>query len=117
MPLLANLLLSAMNALAAFFGRFMAMQVAVKFAAYTAWIALMVTFIGTVHVCLSSLYSLAGPLFSGGVGVSGWERWFFIGVGMFIPANAGAVVSCLASVWIGTSVYRIQSIGIHTYAH
>lgn len=118
MPLLANLLLTLMNALAAFFARFFALKYAVKFAAYTTWIGLMAAFAISVHLCLSSLYTLAGGLFSGGGGGSGdWVRWFFIGMGMFIPANAGAVMACLASVWIGTSVYRIQSVAIHTYAH
>ena len=71
-------------------------------------------FIASVHVCLSSLYSMVGSGGGGGGGV-GWLRYFWMGLGMFIPSNAGAVMSCLGSVWIGTEVYKIRKTGVQVF--
>lgn len=117
MPLLVSFIGSVSGALATFFASFMGMQAALRFAAYTAWMLVLAAFLVTVAVCLNSLLSMAQALISGtnGSGI-GWVSYFFMGVGMFIPANAGAVLSCVASVWIGTSVYRVQKHGIENYA-
>lgn len=120
MPLFAGLLLSLCNALASVFIRFMSVEAAVKLAAYTAWLAIVAALLTTVYTCLSSLYSgisaLLGGAGGGGVAtVSNWVSYFIMGVGMFIPANAGAVLSCVASVWLATNIYRIQSFAIKSF--
>lgn len=114
MPIFAAFLLSICNALATLFSRFMGIEAAVKLAAYVAWIALVAALLTTVSVCLSSLYSMAAALFTGGGG-SGWWQMFFMGLGIFIPSNAGAVMSCVASVWLATNIYRVQSFAIKTF--
>lgn len=117
MPIFAALLLSLCNALATVFARFVGIEAAVKLAAYVAWLALLTALLASLYVCLSSLYGMAGALFSGsgGSGLSAWVTMFFMGLGMFIPANAGAVMSCVASVWLGTNIYRVQSFAIKSF--
>jgi len=114
MPLFAALLLGLCNALASVFIRFMSVEAAVKLAAYVAWIALVAALLTSVFICLNSLYGMAAALFSGSGG-SAWWSMFFMGLGMFIPANAGAVVSCVASVWLSTNIYRVQSFAIKSF--
>lgn len=118
MPLLATFLGSVASALAGLFARFMSYGAALRFASYTAWLAVFGTFLTTVYVCMSSLYGMADGLIngSGAAGGAVWFRMLFVGLGMFIPSNAGAVLSCMASVWIGTSIYKIQRDGIHNYS-
>lgn len=117
MPLFAGLLLSLCNGLAAVFIRFMSIEAAVKLAAYTAWLAIVTALLTTVYICLSSLYGYLGTLVGGGgtASVSNWVTYFFMGAGMFIPANAGAVLSCVASVWLATNIYRVQSFAIKSF--
>lgn len=116
MPIFATLLLSLCNALASVFIRFMSVEAAVKLAAYLAWIAIVAALLAAVYGCMSGLYAMVSALFSGGGGTStGFLRMFFMGVGMFIPSNAGAVMSCIASVWLATNIYRIQSFAIKTF--
>jgi len=113
MPVLAALIGSMASGLVGVFSSFMSFQLALKFAAYTVWIVVLGTFLASVYVFMSSLYSMVSGAAGGG---SGWSSWFFIGLGMFIPSNAGAVIGCVASVWIASSVYKIQKQGIHNYA-
>lgn len=116
MPIFAGLLITLANFLASVFSRFLSIEAAIKLAAYVAWIALVAALLGTVYVCLSSLYSGAAALFGGGGGGGGgWVSMFFMGLGMFIPGNAGAVMSCVASVWLATNIYRVQSFAIKTF--
>lgn len=121
MPLLATFIGSLSSALVGLFSRFLSFKVALRFASYTTWIAILSALLVSVYVCLSSLYAFVGAFVSGGVGggsgLSGsMVSMFFMGVGVFIPANAGAVISCIGSVWIATSVYRIQKDGIENYS-
>lgn len=116
MPLLAQFIGSIAAALANLFSRFMSFSLAIKYASYVAWLAVLSAFLASVYVCMSSLYGMLSGLLSGGGGGTGWLRWLFIGFGMFIPANAGAVLSCVGSIWIATSVYKIQRDGIHNYS-
>jgi len=117
MPIFATLLLSLCNALASVFIRFMSIEAAVKLAAYVAWIAIVAALLTTVLVCLNTLYAGLGAIISGGssVNIANWVSYFFMGVGMFIPANAGAVLSCVASVWLATNIYRVQSFAIKSF--
>jgi hypothetical protein len=117
MPLLAGLIGSIATALVGFFARFLSFKLALKFASYTTWLAVFGAFLISVYVCLSSLYGMVSGLLSGsnGSGIS-WVSMFFMGVGMFIPANAGAVVACVGSVWIATGIYKIQKDGIQNYS-
>ena len=123
MPLLATFIGSLSSALVGLFSRFLSFKVALQFASYTTWIAVLSAFLLSVYVCLSSLFGMVGALSSGGGGGGGggglagsMVSMFFMGVGVFIPANAGAVISCVGSVWIATSVYKIQKHGISNYS-
>lgn len=113
MPLLANFIGSLASALAAFFARFLAFKVAIQLAAFLTWLSVITAFALSVHVCLSSLYNMAAASSGGG---AGWVQKLWMGIGMVIPSNAGAVLSCLGSVWIATEVYKIRRAGIHNYS-
>lgn len=113
MPVFAALLGSLFSGLVSSLAQFMSFQLALKFAAYTVWIALTAAFVTGVAVCLSSLL---GMLSGGGGGGGSWVSWFWIGLGMFIPSNAAAVVSCVGSIWIGTSVYKLQKQAVEKFA-
>lgn len=116
MPLFATLMASLFSGLVGFLARFVSLQLAQRIAAYAMYIAVTAALLVTTLVCLSSLFGMLSALFSGGgFGGLGWVRFFFMGAGMFIPANAGAVMSCIASVWIATSVYKVQKQGLHHY--
>lgn len=114
MPVFATFLGSIASALATFFASFMSYKLALKLAAYTAWVTIFTAFLGSVYVCVSSLYSMVSG-FTGGGGGGGWMSYFLMGLGMFIPANAGAVLSCLGSVWIATGIYKFQKDGLAHY--
>lgn len=117
MPLLATFIGSLSSALVGLFSRFLSFKVALRFASYTTWLTVLAAFLVSVYVFLSSLYGFVGAFVSGGGGGSGsMLSMFFMGVGIFIPANAGAVMSCIGSVWIATSVYKIQKHGIENYS-
>lgn len=115
MPLFATLMASAFSGLVGFFARFFALNLAQKLAAYAMYITVTVAMVASVLGCLHALVGMLAS-FSVGGGVSfSWVRYFFIGVGMFIPSNAAGVLSCLASVWILTSIYKVQKQGLHNY--
>lgn len=115
MPVLATFIGSMASALVELFSKFMGYKLALKFASYTTWLAVLAAFLISVYVCLSSLFGMVSS--GGGGGGSGdWVRLFWMGLGMFIPPNAGAVMSCIGSVWISTSIYRIQKHGIQNYS-
>lgn len=110
MPLFAALFGSIASALVALFSQFMGIRVAMKLAAYTAWIAVFTAFLVAVFVCVSSILGYVTA--TGATGGSAWVARFWMALGMFIPANASAVMSCIGSVWIATSIYRVQKQGI-----
>lgn len=117
MPIFAALLLGICNALVAFFVRFMGIEAAVKLAAYVAWIALLAALLTTVFICLNSLYGGISAMVGGGSGGDPFSMvsMFLMGVGMFIPSNAGAVLSCIGAVWLATNIYRVQSFAIKSF--
>lgn len=111
MPLLATFLGWAVVALANFFGRWMLAQTAMKIAGYVVFLGLVTAFTVAVSGCLATLsgYLTGG---GGGGGGAGWLRYFWMGVGIFIPANAGGIMSCMASVWVACQVFKMQKIGV-----
>jgi len=113
MPLLAAFIGSLASGLATLFATQMAYTTALKLAAYVTWITVAGVFIASVFVCCNALYGMLGSF--SGVG-SGWARYAWMGLGMFIPQNASAVMSCIASVWIATSVWKMQRIGIENFS-
>lgn len=116
MPLFSGLIASLFSGLVGFLARFLSLQLAQKIAAYAMYITVTVALLTTTLICLRSLFGMISGLVSGGgsVGV-GWVRFFFMGVGMFIPANAVAVMSCIASVWVATGIYKVQKQGLANY--
>lgn len=116
MPLFATLMASTMSALVGFLARFLSLQLAQKIAAYTLYIGTTVAFAASVLVCLTSLVGMFSGLFAAAGSVGPMPmKYFAMGAGMFIPSNASAVLACLASVWIGTSIYKVQKQGLHHY--
>lgn len=113
MPLFSALVASLFGGFVAFLLRFMGLQAAQRLAVYAMYITVTTAFLVAVFVCLSSLYGGLAGLISGGGGGGGgsWFRYFFMGVGMFIPSNAASVMACVASVWMGTSIYKVQKQG------
>lgn len=112
MPLLAVFIGSIASALASFFARFLTFNVAIKLAAFLTWLGVLSAFVASVYVCINSLYQVVSNTGGG----AGWVSKFWMGLGMFIPGNAGAVLSCMGSVWIATEVYKIRKAGIHNYS-
>lgn len=118
MPLFAVLFGSIINALVSLFVRYLSVGAAVKLAAYTTLVGIFAAFLVTVYVCLNSLYTMLSTVSSGGgTGGFAWVSMFWMGLGMFIPANAGAVLACIGSVWIGTGIYCFQRDSIRVFAH
>lgn len=116
MPLLAAFIGSLASGLATLLATQMAYTTALKVAAYATWITVAGVFFASVFVCCSSLYSMMSNAFGSGGGQNNWIHMFWVGLGMFIPGNASAVISCVASVWVATSVWRIQRVGIESFS-
>lgn len=116
MPLLAAFIGNLAVGFAAFFSRFMAYGLALKLAAYSAWIVVLGIFVASVFVCMNSIVGMLAGMFGGGSLNGGIASAFAMGLSIFIPANAAAVVSCLGSVWIACQVYKIQKEGMHNYS-
>lgn len=112
MPLLVTFIGSVSQFLIGFFTRFMGFKAAISLASFLTWLAILGTFITTVSVCLSSLHGMLGSVGGG----SDMGQKFAMGLGMFIPANAVGVLSCMASVWIGCQVYKIRKVGIQNFS-
>lgn len=114
MPLLAKFIGAIATFFLGIFGRYLSFKAALKLASFLSWLAVLTAFITAVSICLNSLHGFV----SAGVASGGsWLSFFAMGLGMFIPANAGAVVSCMASVWIGSQVYKIRKVGIQNFSH
>ena len=63
-------------------------------------VTLGLAFFAAIAACTSSLLSF--------VSTAGLPPRFVMGLGMFIPSNAVAVVSCLGSVYLACLVYRLK---------
>lgn len=119
MPIFAILFGSVINALVSFLARFMSMRAALNFAAYTTLLATFTGLLATVYMCANSLYTMAAEAMSSGGGAGGgvsWPSLFWMGLGIFIPANAGAVMSCVASIWIACAIYDFQKQAIKNFS-
>ena len=118
MPLLSKLFAFIATGLVAVLGRFMSYTMAAKFASYTAWITIVGAFLASVFVCISSLLTAVQAVFSSaGGGVNGGlVSALGMGMGMLIPANAGGVLACVASVWMATAIYKMQQFGIANFS-
>lgn len=112
MPLFVTFIGSVSQFLIGFFTRFMSYKAAISLASFLTWVGILTAFVVSVSVCLSNLYGMLGSV--GGSGDMGHK--FMMGLGMFIPANAGGVLSCMASVWIGCQVYKIRKVGIQNFS-
>ena len=113
MPLLARFIGTIATFFAEIFAKFLGYKAALALASFTAWLSVLMAFITAVSVCLNALY---GSIQAGISAAGPWAGKAVMGLGMFIPANAGAVLSCMASVWIGCAVYKIRKTGIHNYS-
>ena len=114
MPLFAKLFGSITAALVALFSQFLGFKVALKLAAYTTWIVTFTALLVSVYVCLSSIYGALSSAAAGG-GSGMFLQAFFMGVGIFIPSNAGALIACYSSIWIATNIYKVQKQGIFQF--
>lgn len=113
MPLFAKFIGVIATYFVTIFSRFLGVKAALQLASFVAWLSILGAFIASVSVCLNLLYSSVSAGVSGG---PDWVQKFTMGVGMFIPANAGGILSCMASVWIGCQVYKIRKTGLHHYS-
>ena len=104
MPLLAAFIAACINGLVAVFGTIMAAEQAMTWARRAFIISLTVAFMAAVKVCLSSLLAWVSTV--------GLPSRFLQGLGMFIPSNAVAVMSCIASVWLACVIYRVKVDGL-----
>ena len=105
MPLLAALFAGTMRFVMASFIYVFGVQQGIKWAERAFVAAIAVAFFVAVGVCVSSLL---GTISAGMSGLSGWLAKFWMGVGMFIPSNASAVIACVASVWLACVVWRTK---------
>ena len=113
MPLFATMVSGLFNGLLAFFSSFLSYQLAIAAARRTMIVGLMVAFFSAVTTCVNLLLTAVSNFFTGGGGGGGsLLEWFVMAVGMFIPSNAGAVLSCLASVWVACVAYRLKMDGL-----
>lgn len=112
MPLFAKLFAGVASALASFFAIFFEIKVASKLAAYTLWIATFSALLISVFVCIQNIFSYINVWMING---PEWLSFFMMGVGMFIPSNAGALMTCQGTIWIATAVYKMQKQGIMNF--
>lgn len=112
MPLLSTLVASLAGGLAALLSTIMGYTLALKLAAYTAWIAVTVAFLAATFVCVSSMWNMAAAFFSGGGGMATVSGAIAIGLGVIVPSNAAVVLSCCSSVWIASQIYKLQKQGL-----
>ena len=104
MPIFAAFFGACMTGLMTFYGTVLAAQQAIVWARRTFIIALMAAFLVAVAACVSSLLGMIA-------GASLPAR-FTMGLGMFVPSNAVAVLACMGSVWLAAVVVRLKIDGL-----
>ncbi len=119
MPLLARFIGFLATGFVAVFSQILSYQIALKAAAYASWIVVLTLFLSTTIVTLTGLWSKVSSIFGSTCG-GDWSscsavQFLGMGLGMFIPENATSCISAYGAIWIGTSIYKIQRDGIHTY--
>lgn len=106
MPLFASLVAACINGLTTFYAVVLTYQQAIAWARRTFIIALMAAFCVAVKVCMTALLGMiattAGAL----------PSRFLMGLGMFIPGNAAAVLACMGSVWLACVIMRLKLEGL-----
>lgn len=117
MPIFATLFSSVAAGFAALFSAFLARDIAMKTASYTAYVAITAAFLTTTYVCIHSLWSMAMSFFGGAGTIKTIGGAIAIGLGMLVPSNAATVLACCASVWSACQVYRMQRTGIIHFSH
>jgi hypothetical protein len=101
MPLFAKLFAAAAAWLGSLASTVMWYIHFVAWARRVAIVTILLAWTAAVTACLNSLIGAVAA------GVSGpYATRFAEGLGMFIPANAGAVMACVASVWLACFVYK-----------
>lgn len=113
MPLLAAFIGSLASGFVTVLSKFFSLDLALKYASYLTWLTVLGVFLGTVIVCLTSLYGL---IFSSASAAGPLAGKLLMGLGVLIPGNALACTSCLSSVWIACQLYKIQKQGIHNFS-
>lgn len=104
MPIFATLVSACINGLMVFYGAMMTAQQAIKWARRTFIIALIAAFVQAVSVCVGTLL--------GAVSTSGLPSRFLMGLGMFIPSNAVAILACMGAVWLACFIFRMKIDGL-----
>ena len=104
MPLFATLVAACINGLTTFYAAVMTYQQAIAWARRTYIIALGTAFMFAVKACVTALLGMVA-------GASLPSR-FMMGLGMFIPSNAGPVLACIGSVWLACVIYRLKIEGL-----
>lgn len=112
MPLFATMVAGLGSAFVSLFSKFMGIQAALKLASYAAYLSIIAVFTASVYVCIGGLLTYVSGFQPSGGGGGGWVQYFMMGLGMFIPSNAGGVLSCIGSVWLACNVYRLQHVGV-----
>lgn len=113
MPLLAAFIGTLASGFVAVLSKFFSLDLALKYASYLTWITVLGVFLSTVVVCITGLYNL---IFSSVSAAGAFAGRLAMGLGMLIPANAGACLACVSSVWIACQLYKIQKQGIHNFS-
>lgn len=104
MPLFATLVASCISGLTTFYAAVLSLEQALVWARRTFIIALGASFATAVKVCVNSLLAM--------VATSTVPARFAMGLGMFIPSNAAAVLACVGSVWLACIIYRMKLEGL-----
>lgn len=104
MPVLAKLLSWMYERLTKLLARFMGVDIARSAARRAIVLALFAAFYAAIGTCISFLLSTV----SGAVASGNLPAKFVMGVGMFIPSNAVAVLSCVGAVYLATILMRIK---------
>lgn len=112
MPIFASLFSAVSGAFAALLSAIVARDVALKGAAYGAYLTITGTFLVTTFVCIQSLWSMVMAFFAGSGSMATVSGAMAIALGMLIPGNAATVLACCASVWAATQVYKVQKTGV-----
>lgn len=104
MPLFATLVAAAINGLTSFYALVLTYEAAITWARRTFILAIVTAFFLAVSACVQLLLSA--------VANAALPTRFVMGLGMFIPSNAVAVMSCLASVWLACVMVRLKIDGL-----
>jgi len=118
MPLLANFVGVLAQFFAGLLSRFFSFGLALKYASWLAWSAVIVAYFVAVTACMIAAKGAFAAALSGlgAPSLTNWVGYFGIGLGMVIPPNAPALLACMATVWITTQVAKIQKQGIEQFS-